>query len=61
MVGLTGLAFLFTLGLTALEIFVIHAICRFCVVSAVIITIMFILSISYLRSFSGQIASTTAD
>jgi uncharacterized membrane protein len=52
MVGLTGLAFLFTLGLTALEIFVIHAVCRYCVVSAIFITIMFFLAISYLRSFS---------
>ncbi len=48
MVGLTGIAFLFSLGLTALEIFVIHAICRFCVISAVIVTIMFVLSITYL-------------
>lgn len=49
MVGVTGLAFLFSLWLTALEIFVIHAICRYCVVSAVFVTIMFVLSISYLR------------
>jgi uncharacterized membrane protein len=50
MVALTGLAFLFSLGLTALEIFVIEAICRYCVISAVIVTIMFVLSIIYLRS-----------
>lgn len=49
LVGVTGLAFLFSLGLTALEVFVIHAICRYCVVSAVFVTIMFVLSISYLR------------
>ncbi len=49
MLGLTGIAFLFSLWLTALELFVIHAICRYCVVSAVFVTIMFILSISYLR------------
>ncbi len=49
MVGTTGLAFLFTLWLTGLEIFVIHAICRYCVISAIVITIMFVLSISYLR------------
>jgi len=52
MVGLNGIAFLFTLGLTAIEIFVVEAICRYCVVSAVIITIMFALSVSYLRSFN---------
>lgn len=49
MVGVTTLAFLFTLGLTGLELFVIHAFCRYCIVSAVIVTIMFILSLSYLR------------
>ena len=32
LVGLTGLAFLFSVSLTALELFVIHAICRYCVV-----------------------------
>lgn len=53
-VGLTGLAFLFSLGLTLLEIFVINAICRYCVVSAVIVTIMFLLAISYLRSFDAE-------
>ena len=43
-------AFLFSLVLTGLEIFVIHAFCRYCIVSAVITTIMLILSISYLRT-----------
>jgi uncharacterized membrane protein len=51
-VGLTGVALLFSLGLTALEIFVIQAICRFCVISALIILVMFILSISYLKSMN---------
>jgi uncharacterized membrane protein len=49
LVGLTAVAFLFSLGLTGLELFVIYAICRFCVVSAVIITIMFALAIHYMR------------
>ena len=52
MVGLTGVAFLFSLGLTVIELFVVEAICRFCVVSAVFVTIMFALAVSYLRSFS---------
>ena len=52
LVGMTGIAFLFSLYLTALELIVIHAICRFCVVSAVIVTIMFLLSLSYLRRVS---------
>lgn len=52
MVGLTGVAFLFSLILTGLEIFVIEALCRYCVISAVIATLMLILSISYLRSIN---------
>lgn len=50
LVGLTGLALLFTLGLTALEVFVIHAVCRYCLISAAIILAMFVLAISYLRA-----------
>lgn len=49
LVGTTGLALLFTAGLTALEVFVIHAICRYCLVSAAIIIIMFLLAVYYLR------------
>jgi uncharacterized membrane protein len=48
--GVTSLAFLFSLGLTALEVFVIQAICRYCILSAVIVAVMFGLSISYLRT-----------
>jgi len=47
---LTGFAFLMSLGLTILELFVINAICRYCVVSAIIVTIMFVLAIIYRRS-----------
>jgi len=50
LVGVTGLALLFTLGLTALEVFVIHAVCRYCLVSAAIIVAMFALAVSYLRA-----------
>ena len=48
--GLTGIAFLFTAFLTALEAFVIHAYCRYCLMSAGIITIMLILAVINLRS-----------
>lgn len=48
--GLVSLAFLFTLALTALELFVIHAFCQYCLVSAAFVTVMFILAISYWRS-----------
>ncbi len=50
MLGTTGLAFLFTLGLTALEFFVIHAFCQYCLYSAVIVTVMFILAVWYLKT-----------
>ena len=33
--------FLFTVYLTSLELFVIHAICQWCVISAIIVTIIF--------------------
>ncbi len=39
----------FTLYLTAIELFVLHAICRWCVASAVIITAMWLLSLADLR------------
>jgi uncharacterized membrane protein len=54
LVGTTGLAFLFSLGLTGLELFVIHAICRYCVVSAVLVTIIVGLAISYLISVQKE-------
>jgi uncharacterized membrane protein len=53
---LSGVAVLFTLYLTSLELFVIHAICRYCVASAVIILLIFLLATRELR----RGASTTA-
>jgi uncharacterized membrane protein len=50
MIGLTGIAFLFSAFLTSLEVFIIHAYCRYCLMSAGIIVIMLILAILYLRS-----------
>ncbi|MCL4265442.1 MAG: vitamin K epoxide reductase family protein [Anaerolineae bacterium] len=54
LVGAAGFGFLFTLVLTGLEAFVIHAFCRYCLVSAVLITIIFVLAISYLRSEQAE-------
>jgi uncharacterized membrane protein len=42
---LSGVGFAFTLYLTGLELFVLHAICRWCVVSAVIMTIITVIAI----------------
>ena len=44
LVGVTAVGVLFSLWLTYLELFVIHAICQWCVVSAILATILFILS-----------------
>ena len=46
---LSAIAVLFTVYLTYLELFVIHAICRWCVASGVIIVGIFILSLFDLR------------
>lgn len=54
MLTVTSIALLFTLGLTALELFVIHAFCQYCVVSAVFVVILFGLSVSYLRSVNAE-------
>jgi uncharacterized membrane protein len=42
---LSGAGVLFTLYLKALEAFVIHAFCRWCIVSAVIISVIFLVSL----------------
>ena len=47
--GLATIGFVFTLYLTSLELFVIHAICRWCVGSAVIITVIWFVSLAALR------------
>lgn len=48
--ALASVGFLFTVYLTYLELFVIHAICRWCVGSAMIITLIWIVSLRSLRS-----------
>jgi uncharacterized membrane protein len=46
---LSGIAVSFTIYLTYLELFVIHAICRWCVASGVIIVAIFLVSLLDLR------------
>jgi uncharacterized membrane protein len=53
---LSGIAVVFTLYLKGLELFVIHAICRWCVVSAVIIVAIFVLALWDWRR-SGRVAA----
>jgi uncharacterized membrane protein len=49
LVWLSGGAVAFTIYLTGLELFVIHAICRWCVGSAVVIVLVFALSVMEAR------------
>ena len=44
LLAMTGTGVLFSAWLTYLELFVIHAICRWCVVSAVLATILFVVA-----------------
>jgi len=46
--GMAGVGFLFSAYLTALEAFVIHAWCRWCVASAIIATLVFLLALAEL-------------
>jgi uncharacterized membrane protein len=50
----SGAAVLFTAYLTYLELFVIHAICRWCVSSAVIILAVFLLAVRDLRTVATR-------
>ena len=49
LVALATVGFGLTLYLTAIELFVLHAICRWCVASAVIMTAIWVLSLADLR------------
>ena len=49
LVGLTGIAFLFSIYLSILEEFVIHAWCQWCIVSAILSTLAFGFSLPEIR------------
>ena len=51
LVAMTGWGVLFSGWLTYLELFVIDAICMWCVISAGIVAIMFVVSLADLRDF----------
>jgi uncharacterized membrane protein len=54
---LTGWGTVFSGWLTYLELFVIHAICIWCVTSACIVLVMFLVSLADLREFSAEPAT----
>ena len=54
LVGLSGVAVAFTLYLKYLEFFVIKAVCRWCVASAVLIAIFFVLAVLERRRLQRQ-------
>jgi uncharacterized membrane protein len=56
LVVLSGMALLFTLYLKYLELFVIHAICRWCVASAVLILVFFVLVVLERRRIGRPVA-----
>ncbi len=49
MILMTASGLIFSAWLTYLELFVIHAICQWCVVSAILVLVMFILSVADYR------------
>ena len=58
LLGVTAFGLLFSLWLTYLELFVIDAICQWCVISAILATILFILSWLDLRDVTRLMYET---
>ena len=50
MVMMSGWGLLFSIWLTYLELGPINAICRYCVVSAVLVTVLFVMSLADYRA-----------
>ena len=61
LVALSGWGVLFSAWLTWLELFVIHAICQWCVVSAILVTVIFVVSLMDLRDWRGSAARAAED
>jgi uncharacterized membrane protein len=53
LVAMTGFGVIFSLWLTWLELFVIHAICTYCVISATLVAILFVISLLDLRDVNA--------
>jgi uncharacterized membrane protein len=54
--GASSIGFVFTIWLTYLELFVINAICQWCVISALLVTTMFAFSTADLRERTARIS-----
>ena len=61
LVLMTATGVMVSLWLTYLELFVIHAICMYCVVSAVIATILFVIALLDLREVSALLDERLAE
>ena len=61
LLGVTAFGLVFSLWLTYLELFVIHAICQWCVVSAILATILFVLSWLDFREISALLDEQVSD
>ena len=53
LVAMTGFGVIFSVWLTYLELFVIHAICQWCVISAILATALFVISLLDLREVTS--------
>ena len=60
LVALTGWGVIFSAWLTYLELFVIHAICQWCVVSAILVTMAFVIAWLDLRDRPRSATSVLA-
>jgi uncharacterized membrane protein len=54
-VFMAGTGVIFSAWLTWLELFRIHAICQWCVTSAILVTLIFVISVLELRETSGAV------
>ncbi|CAN5917565.1 hypothetical protein BH11GEM1_BH11GEM1_20960 [soil metagenome] len=61
LVGITATGVMFSAWLTWLELYVIHAICRWCVVSAVLATLLLLVSLLDLREVSAIAMNAAAE
>lgn len=55
LVAISLVGFVFSAWLTYLELYVIGAVCRYCVISAAIVTLIFLVSLSDLRAQRGDL------